>query len=94
MSAELANLIGGIIILADLAIRIAALIIIPRDRKPTAAMAWLLAIFLIPFVGIILFLIIGNVKLPKKRMERQKEINAIIEQRAEGVDLDTDPASC
>jgi cardiolipin synthase len=93
VSAELANLLGGILILADLAIRIAALIIIPRDRKPTAAMAWLLAIFLIPFVGIILFLIIGNVKLPKKRMERQKEINAIIEQRAEGVDLDTDPAS-
>ena len=91
MSAELANLLGGILILADLAIRIAALIIIPRDRKPTAAMAWLLAIFLIPFVGIILFLIIGNVKLPKKRMERQKEINALIEQRAEGVDLDTDP---
>lgn len=91
MSAELANLIGGILILADLAIRIAALIIIPRDRKPTAAMAWLLAIFLIPFVGIILFLIIGNVKLPKKRMARQKEINALIEQRAEGVDLDTDP---
>jgi cardiolipin synthase len=90
VSAELANLLGGILILADLAIRIAALIIIPRDRKPTAAMAWLLAIFLIPFVGIILFLVIGNVKLPKKRMERQREINAIIEQRAEGVDLDVD----
>ncbi|MCD2441182.1 cardiolipin synthase [Agromyces sp. SYSU K20354] len=87
MSAELANLIGGILILADLAIRIAALIIVPRDRKPTAAMSWLLAIFLIPFVGIILYLLIGNVKLPKKRMERQREINGMIEQRAEGVDL-------
>ena len=90
MSAEFANLLGGILILADLAIRIAALIIIPRDRKPTAAMAWLLAIFLIPFVGIILYLLIGNVKLPKKRMERQREINGMIEHRAEGVDLGVD----
>ena len=31
-------------------------------------MAWLLAIFLIPFIGIVLFLLIGNIRLPKKRM--------------------------
>lgn len=86
MSAEAINLLGGILILVDLAIRIAALIIIPRDRKPTAAMAWLLAIFLIPFVGILLFLLIGNVKLPKKRMERQLEINRIIAGRSAGID--------
>ena len=55
------------LVVLDLAIRIAALIIVPRDRKPTAAMAWLLAIFLIPFIGIILFLVIGNSKLPKTR---------------------------
>ncbi|MGN6125685.1 MAG: cardiolipin synthase [Humibacter sp.] len=88
---ELTNLIGGLLILADLAIRIAALIIVPRERKPTAAMAWLLAIFLIPFIGILLFLIIGNVKLPKKRMERQLEINRMIEAGAErsGLTVDT-----
>lgn len=93
MSAELANLLGVILILADLTIRIVALIIIPRERKPTAAMAWLLAIFLIPFVGILLYLVIGNVKLPKKRMERQREINAMIEQRAQNADLGTDSAA-
>ncbi|RZU65614.1 cardiolipin synthase [Microterricola gilva] len=93
MSAELAGLIGVIVILVDLTIRIVALIIIPRERKPTAAMAWLLAIFLIPFVGILLYLIIGNVKLPKKRMERQREINGMIEQRAATVDLGTDTAA-
>ena len=92
MSAEQANLIGGILILADLAIRIAALIIIPRDRKPTAAMAWLLAIFLIPFVGILLFLLIGNVKLPEKRRERQREIDRIIAERSDRLDLVADRA--
>jgi cardiolipin synthase len=89
MSAEAINLLGGILILADLAIRITALIIVPRGRKPTAAMAWLLAIFLIPFVGIQLFLLIGNTKLPRKRMDRQLEINRMIAQHSSGIDLRT-----
>ena len=83
-------IIAGILVILDFAIRITALFIVPRDRKPTAAMAWLLAIFLIPFVGIILFLLIGNSKLPRKRRERQEELNRIIAERAEGVDLVTD----
>ena len=83
-------IIAGILVVLDFAIRITALFIVPRDRKPTAAMAWLLAIFLIPFVGIILFLLIGNSKLPKKRRERQEELNRIIAERAEGVDLVSD----
>jgi cardiolipin synthase len=87
MSAEAVTLLGGILILVDFAIRIAALIVIPRDRKPTAAMAWLLAIFLIPFVGIILFLVIGNAKLPRRRMERQLEINRTIAERSADIDL-------
>ena len=87
MSAETATIIGWVLVLADLAIRIAALIIIPRDRKPTAAMAWLLAIFLIPFVGILLFLLIGSPKLPKARRERQMEINRMIADRSDRLDL-------
>ncbi|SFR91435.1 cardiolipin synthase [Agromyces sp. CF514] len=82
MSAELAGLIGLLLWLIDLGIRIAALIIVPRDRKPTAAMSWLLAIFLIPFVGIVLFLLIGNVKLSKRRRAKQAEINRVLDERA------------
>ncbi|WP_167041110.1 cardiolipin synthase [Salinibacterium sp. ZJ454] len=67
--------------LIDLAIKITALFVIPRGRKPTAAMAWLLAIFLIPFIGILLFLLIGNFRLPKKRMQEQARIDALIEDR-------------
>jgi cardiolipin synthase A/B len=79
--------IGGILVIADFAIRIAALIIIPRGRKPTAAMAWLLAIFLIPFVGIILFLLLGSSKLPKARREKQREIDRMISVQANEVDI-------
>ena len=93
MSAELTTIIGAVLILADWAIRITALIIVPRGRKPTAAMAWLLAIFLIPFVGIIFFLLIGSSRLPKKRVEKQQEINRMIAARAEGLDLTSDRAT-
>lgn len=44
-------------------------------------MAWLLAIFFIPFLGVILFLLIGSPKLSRKRRKRQAEINAIIKER-------------
>ena len=69
MSTETAAILGLVLVLFDWVIRIIALVVIPADRKPTAAMAWLLAIFLIPFIGIVLFLLIGNVKLPKKWRE-------------------------
>ncbi|MFE6965642.1 cardiolipin synthase [Agromyces sp. NPDC057679] len=73
------------LVVADWTIRIIALIVIPRDRKPTAAMAWLLAVFLIPFVGVALYLLIGNVRLPKQRIERQREIDAEIAARTAGL---------
>lgn len=82
------NLIWTVALLADLAIKIAALIIIPRHRKPTAAMAWLLAIFLIPYVGILLFLLIGSVRLPKKRRDEQARIDAIIAERVATTDAE------
>ena len=75
---EAGGVIGGGLVLLNWVICVIALIVIPKDRKPTAAMAWLLAIFLIPFVGIVLFLLIGNAKLPRKRRERQKEVDGII----------------
>ncbi|MCY1159657.1 MAG: cls [Citricoccus sp.] len=71
-------LIAVVFVAVDLAIRIAALIIIPRDRKPTAAMAWLLAIFLVPYLGILFFLLIGSPKLPRKRRAKQAEVDRMI----------------
>jgi len=64
--------------LVDLAIRIAAIIVVPRSRRPTAAMAWLLAIYFIPWIGVFLFLMIGSPRLPMARRRKQDEINAYI----------------
>jgi len=87
------TLVWVIAVLVDLAIRIAAIIIIPRNRKPSAAMAWLLAIFLIPYVGILFFLLVGSSKLPKKRRAKQKTINALISEGTAGMDLVSDRAA-
>jgi len=84
-----ANLIWLAGVLVNLAIIVAALLILPKRRKPTAAMAWLLAIFLMPYLGILLFLVIGSIKLPKSRMEAQAAIDARIRDRMALADLDS-----
>ncbi|CAN5240053.1 cardiolipin synthase [soil metagenome] len=70
----------------DIIIRIVALIVVPRNRKPQTATAWLLAIFLIPWVGVILFLLIGSTRLPKRRRQKQREINQYILDTTSGMD--------
>lgn len=77
------------LVVIDMAIRITAVIIIPRNRRPTAAMAWLLAIFFIPIVGALLFLLIGFPQLPVARRRKQVEINTRILERSKGMDFGT-----
>src|ERR671913_1554396 len=67
------------------AVVLAALLIIPKRRKPTAAMAWLLLIVLLPYVGVILFLLIGSFRLPRKRREEQARVDALIAERVAGL---------
>ncbi|MFZ8756108.1 cardiolipin synthase [Microbacterium sp. HMH0099] len=73
----------------DLVVRIAAIIIVPRNRRPTAAMAWLLAIYFIPFVGVFLFLLIGNPRLPRVRRRKQTAINHYIHDTSASLDFGT-----
>ncbi|MBB3157171.1 cardiolipin synthase [Microbacterium proteolyticum] len=73
----------------DLVVRIAAVIIVPRNRRPTAAMAWLLAIYFIPFVGVFLFLLIGNPRLPRKRRRKQTAINEYIHDTSASLEFGT-----
>ncbi len=77
--------LAGILLTAGhIVIVIVALIVVPKRRKPTAAMAWLLAIVVLPYVGVILYLLIGNFRLPKKRRDEQARINALITERVAG----------
>ncbi|MEJ6554878.1 cardiolipin synthase [Microbacterium esteraromaticum] len=71
----------------DLSVRAFAVIVVPRNRRPTSAMAWLLAIFFIPVLGILLFLLIGNPKLPRVRRRKQEQINHYIADTAKNLRL-------
>ncbi len=73
----------------DLTVRILAIIFVPRNRRPTAAMAWLLAIYFIPLIGVFLFLLIGNPRLPRKRRRKQQQINEYIHETSEHLDFGT-----
>ncbi|WP_341953767.1 cardiolipin synthase [Salinibacterium sp. TMP30] len=78
--------IAGVLIFIDFAVRVLSLIYVPRNRRPQTAMAWLLAIFFLPYVGILLFLMLGSRKLPKGRRDKQREINEFILDTTEGMD--------
>ena len=46
--------------LVGLAVRLTALLVVPVNRRPSSATAWLLAIFLVPYLGLMAFpMIIG-----------------------------------
>src|SRR6266567_1183331 len=59
-------------------IAIIMLFIVPVNRKPSSATAWLLLIFLLPYVGLILFLLLGSPKLSKRRSAEHHTMSEII----------------
>lgn len=81
--------IAAFLVALDLVIRVTAIIVIPRNRRPTAAMAWLLAVFFIPYVGVFLFLMIGNPRLPRVRRRKQDQINEYIAETSEHLHFGT-----
>ena len=86
----IAAVVGIVTFVVDFVVRVLAVIYVPRNRRPQTALAWLLAIFLVPYVGVILFLLAGNWLLPKRRRAKQATVNALIKRTADSVDLGTD----
>jgi cardiolipin synthase len=75
-----------LLLVIDIAIRVIAILVVPLNRRPQTATAWLLAIFLIPYFGFLLFLLLGSNRLPKKRRAKQEQINKLIFEATEGID--------
>ncbi|MEV5054253.1 cardiolipin synthase [Arthrobacter sp. Bi26] len=67
-----------ILTVIDFAIRVLVLGIIPGNRRPTTAMAWLLGIFIVPILGLALFLLFGNFRLSRRRRAQQDAVNTRI----------------
>jgi cardiolipin synthase len=60
--------------IAEWIIRLIMLVVVPRQRKPTSAMAWLLVIFFQPWIGFVLYLLIGTMRLPQRRIARHSQL--------------------
>ncbi|GAA4747440.1 cardiolipin synthase [Nocardioides endophyticus] len=71
-------LLSAALVVANVAIVVCALIVLPGGRRPQTAMAWLLLILAIPFLGFVLFLLFGRTSVGKKRRALQAEVNAAI----------------
>ena len=58
-------------------IKIAALGTVPENRRPSSSTAWLLLIFLLPLVGLPLYLLIGSPWVHGTRRRQQHTVNEI-----------------
>jgi cardiolipin synthase len=65
-----ATLWAWVFFISEWVIRLAMLLVVPFRRTPAAAKGWLLLIFFEPWVGLLLYLLIGRAKLPRWRREQ------------------------
>jgi cardiolipin synthase len=65
-----------IFFLSEWAIRLAMLVVVPFRRTPAAAKGWLLLIFFEPWVGLLLYVLIGRANLPRWQREQLAKLPA------------------
>jgi cardiolipin synthase A/B len=76
----------GLLAVLQVVVVLAALVVVPRDRRPSSALAWILLVLLVPLLGVVLFAVIGSPKLPRGRRAKQRSMTALIDQRARDVE--------
>ena len=62
----------------DYGIKIIAIGVVPEGRRPSSSTAWLLAILVLPIVGLPLFLLMGSPYINRRRHRIQQEANALL----------------
>ncbi|WP_370618435.1 cardiolipin synthase [Mumia sp. Pv 4-285] len=77
--------IAAALYVVDLAIKVIALGVVPKNRRPSSGMAWLLLILIIPLFGFVVFLVLGRTKLERRRHEEQAAINAMVAEQTANV---------
>lgn len=81
--------------LSEWIIRVVMLLVVTRRRRPTSAMAWLGIIFFVPWIGLVLYLLIGATGLPRRRLRRHEQLRKQfddVRERLEDRGWNRDPA--
>jgi cardiolipin synthase len=71
-------IVSALLALLSVAICIVALFVVPVNRKPSSATAWLMLIFGLPYLGAILFLLLGSPKLSRRRRAQQRTMDDVL----------------
>lgn len=64
-----------LIYIMEWGIRVVMVFVVPRNRKPSSATAWLVLIMVMPTLGLLVFWLLGSPKLNKKRRQIQNQMN-------------------
>src|SRR4051812_19853574 len=64
----------GLFLLSEWTIRLVMLVYVPQRRNTAAARAWLLFIFFLPWIGLIVYAVVGRAYLSRRRVALQKEV--------------------
>ena len=76
-------LIATALLVIEYAIKIIAIGVVPENRRPGAAQAWLLLILFLPVIGLPLFLLIGSPYVRGRRHQIQGQANQVIREYTE-----------
>ena len=68
---------GTLYVASEWLIRLAMLFYVPQRRDPAAARAWLLLIFFLPWVGLLLYAVVGRAVLPRARLQMQQTVSRL-----------------
>lgn len=83
---DLSPLFAGFFI-AEWAVRILMLFVVPHKQRTSTANAWLLLIMIAPMLGTILYYMFGNPKLPKSRREKLHIVKTITAKELKDLEL-------
>ncbi len=63
---------SAVLYVSEWVLRIVMLLVVTRRREPASAMAWLLVIFFAPWVGLAAYWLVGENRLPRRRIEARE----------------------
>lgn len=63
-----------IYVASEWVLRIVMALVVPRRRSPQSASAWLLLIMFLPWVGLVLYLLIGRPRSKRERFARMRDV--------------------
>jgi cardiolipin synthase len=77
--------ISELVYLISYVIPVIMLFVVPSNRKPSSATAWLLLAFFVPYVGLFIYLYFGSPKLPANRRAKQQTMTDNIREISKAV---------